>query len=142
MSPRERNPIGNDARKAARRRRQSAPACAACGATDPEAVVGVGRTLLEFHHVAGGANDPEAGAWLCRNCHAIATEAQRDVGADLRHDERDYLERLEAALRSLGSFLALLADRLLAWADGLADLIATLDAAVPGWRVLTQGVSR
>ena len=131
-------PIANDARKRARRRRQDGAACAICGATDPEILVAANRTLLDSHHVAGEANDADARAWLCRNCHAIASEAQRDVGAVLRHgDERHFLERQEAALRSLASFHGLLEVSLGASAEDLSQVIATLDATVPNWRVLT-----
>lgn len=132
MNTHERSPIENDARKAARGRRIAGSACALCGLTDPDVLVAVDRTLLEFHHVAGVANDPAAGAWLCRNCHALVTEAQRDFGVDLRHDEdRASLERLEAALRSLASFFVLLADRLVAWADSVSEHMASDDGPRP-----------
>ena len=142
MSPREPSPIVNDARKAARRRRLRESACAVCGAGDPTVLVTAGRTLLESHHVAGAANDANLEATLCRNCHALATEAQRDAGAVLSHaDDRQALERLAAALRSLGSFFALLADACATWADTLTALIATMDARLPGWRgVMEEGL--
>jgi hypothetical protein len=141
MSLRERSPISNDARKADRGRRVGGSACVLCGEIDPAVLVAVDRSLLEFHHTAGAANDPTLGGWLCRNCHAVATAAQRDVGVELRHrDDRHAVERLEAALRSLASFFALLAERLFAWADRLASLVATLDASVPQWRVVTEGL--
>ena len=142
MSPRELSPIANDARKAARARRIADGACGLCGATDPTVLVAVTRSLLEFHHVAGAANDASLGVVLCRNCHALATEAQRDVGVDLRRcDNRHPLERLAAALRSLGSFLALLGERCLAWSDELMDLVSHLDAGLPSWRTVRQGAS-
>jgi hypothetical protein len=142
MSPRERSPIGNDARRAVRERRVAGQACAVCGEVDPETLVAIGRTLLEFHHVAGEANDPDVGLWLCRNCHAISSARQRDVGVDLRRDERRHvLERLEAALRSIASFLELLAGQFYRFADDLFAVISRLDTAFPSWRVLTQGES-
>ncbi len=140
MSPRERDPIANDARKAARRYRFPGAACVLCGESDPDVLVAGRRVLIELHHVAGAANDAAAVVPLCRNCHAVATERQRDAGVDLtRREDRHLLERLEAALRSLGTFLALLAERCLAWADGVAAVVSGLDTAMPGWRVATQG---
>jgi hypothetical protein len=137
MSPRETSPIANDARKGARRRRLTESACAMCGASDPAVLVAARRTSLEFHHAAGSANEATLGAVLCRNCHAVAAEAQRDAGADLSHvDGRHALERLAAALRSLGSFFALLAEACAAWADSLAALVIAFDAGLPGWRTI------
>jgi len=137
MSPRETSPIANDARKGARRRRLAESVCAMCGASDPAVLVAPRRTTLEFHHVAGSANQATVGAVLCRNCHAVATEAQRDAGADLSHaDGRHAIERLAAALRSLGSFFALLAEACATWADSLAALVIAFDVQLPGWRTI------
>ena len=64
---------------------------------------------------------------LCRNCHAIATEGQRDVGADLT-PQPTLLHQLAAALLSLGSFLTHLGEQCVGWAHDLRALIDRLDA--------------
>lgn len=131
----ERDPIKNEAR---RYRRKivvgEGTACAICGERDPAALVAKGRTLLEQDHVFGSANG-DLTVTLCRNCHAKRTELQLASGARLSHlDERSFLDRCEAALRSLAAFLQLLVNALGAWADGIAAHVAMLDARYPGWR--------
>lgn len=142
MSPREQSPIATDARRETRRRRVAGQACALCGEIDPEVLVVADRSLLEFHHVAGETNDPDMGLWLCRNCHAVASARQLDAGVDLRRDERHPLERLEAVLRSIASFLEVLAAAFYRLADDLAELVTILDGSFPGWRPLTKGFNR
>jgi hypothetical protein len=130
------DPIGNDVRKLARERRLGEGAvCVLCGKDDSDALMRVGRTLLEAHHLGGEANDRSLTVVVCRNCHARLSEGQRDSGVDLRRrPERSSLERLEAVLRGLADFCALLAKGLCYWADELARTVGRLDRDFPGWR--------
>ena len=97
-------------------------------------------TLL-LDHPAGDANAPEPVRVLCRNCDAVFTEAQRDVGADLSHrPDRTPTELVEGGLRSLTPFLEDLAKQHEEWADNLLDHIAMLDDHFPEWRQLPDAV--
>jgi hypothetical protein len=132
----EANPIHNDARKA-RRSRLLGPdaACARCGLTNQEFLIPTKRSILEAHHVVGNAHDDALVAPLCRNCHAVLTERQRDAGVDFR-PQPTVLHRIAAALTSLAVFLIDLGATCRAWASQLAALANGLDAAFPEWRAL------
>ena len=68
--------------------------------------------------LGGEANDANLVVVVCRNCHALLTEAARDSGVDLRRrPERGSPERLESVLRGLADFFLLLAPSLGSWAD-------------------------
>jgi hypothetical protein len=125
----EKDPLGNDLRKAKRRRALPPnPACI-CGENRPEA--------LEAHHPAGDANAPDLVIARCKNCHAADTEAQRDVGADLSHRPgRNIFEVVEAGLLSLAAFLEALARQFCEWASLIRAAIEGLDDGSPGWRQL------
>ena len=71
------------------------PACGTCGETD--------WRCLERHHVAGRKHD-EATAHVCRNCHRIVTDDQKD------HPPHD--PGADAALAAIGHFLLGLGDLL------------------------------
>jgi hypothetical protein len=135
----ERDPIGNDARWKRRERELGKGAgCLLCQEGALETLVeasGVFRErLLERHHVVGAANDSKLKVWLCKNCHAKETEAQRVHGIDLNRDtNRNGYAIVEMFLRGIAIFLWHLADRCWAMADLLA---AELGASVPGWRDL------
>lgn len=124
----EKDPLGNDLRKTRRRRRLPPDAaCSRCGEDRPE--------TLEWDHPVGHANAPKLERLLCRNCHAVATEAQRDVGADLSHrPDRTILEIIEAGLLSLAAFLEDLAKQFCEWACQIRAVMDALDEAAPGWR--------
>src|SRR5712691_1225262 len=126
------DPIKNDARRARRSRRAPVQLiCAICGERNPAAFPKRPR-IINAHHAMGEANDAQLLVSLCLTHHALATELQRDFGVELRDiDGRTVLERLEAALRSLAGFLQLLAESLVAWANRLRDLVATLDQTHP-----------
>jgi hypothetical protein len=130
------DPIGEDARRARRERRLGPEAaCVICGETDPAVLLRVGRSLLDQHHLGGKVNDPELTVVVCRNHHAVLTEAGRVSGIELdRRAERSSLERLEAVLRGLADLFALLVQALRGWADELRDTICRLDEGWPGWR--------
>jgi hypothetical protein len=96
----------------------------------------VKRSLLEAHHAAGEANDPDVLVVLCMNCHRVATEGQLDVGALPAGRAPTFLERLALTLRSLGTFFSLLAERCFAWATQLGHVVALLDEQLPTWRLL------
>lgn len=134
------DPIANDVRKGVRERRLGPDAaCALCGEKTPEELLRARRSLLERHHVGGEANDPRLTVLLCRNCHALLTEGMRDEAIALDRDtSRTVLERLEAVLRGLALFFALLASSLEEWADKLAALVKALDREHPAWRELAE----
>ena len=141
MNPEE-DPIGNDRRKSRQSRRLPPDAaCALCGETDPTALLNrpasaLPPTLLEAHHALGEANASDVIVVLCRNCHAKATEAQRDVEALPPGRAPSCFERLAFALRSLGSFFGLLAQWCHLMAAQLAQAVAALDKDQPDWRTL------
>jgi hypothetical protein len=130
------DPIGDDVR-GLRRQRQLGPdaVCVICGETNPAVLLRVRRSLLEQHHLGGEANDPELTVIVCRNHHAVVTEAGRVSGIELgRGAERSSLERLEAVLRGLADFFEMLGRALRHWAEELATTVRRLDARWPGWR--------
>jgi hypothetical protein len=130
----ERNPIRNDARRT-RRIREVGPhtCCVRCGTTTPETLIAARRSLLEHHHVVGRAHDDGLTVPLCRNCHAVLTEAQRDAGVDLTPPPT-ILHQLAAILAGLAYFFADLGRLCAAWATRLGEAAAGFDAAYPGWR--------
>lgn len=132
--------LERDVRKALRARRLGADeACVLCGKQSPDCLLRARRSLLEEHHLAGVATDRALLVTLCRNCHAIVTEGQRDAGLDLTRDRsRTLLDSVEAILRGAALFFALLAARLEQWAEKLNGLIGALDVGYPGWRSLQE----
>jgi hypothetical protein len=74
-------------------------------------------TVLEAHHVAGRVNS-ELTTWMCRNCHARASDRQEDAVPDLRvvDPDRGPLERQAAMLIGVVILLLLLAVSLSGWA--------------------------
>jgi hypothetical protein len=130
----ERNPIHNDARRTRRARDIGHDAaCVRCGTADPETLIAARRTLLEAHHVVGRAHDDRLTVPLCRNCHAILTEAQRTAGIDLTPPPT-LLHQLAAVLAGLGGFFADVARLCVALAAGVTGFARGLDADYPGWR--------
>lgn len=131
-----RDPIGDDVRRLRRARRLGAGAvCVLCGEENPVELLRVGRSLLDAHHLGGTANDARLTVVVCRNCHAVLTEAGRVGGIELGHDDdRHLLERLEAVLRGQADFDELRARRQRAWADELAAEATRLDRDHPDWR--------
>jgi hypothetical protein len=132
------DPIGRDARKSRRDRRLgSNAACVVCGKQNPVALMRVNRSLLEEHHVAGRANDDLLVAIICRNCHAVLSEGQRDSSLELCHaNERTSLEQLESVLLGLSDFFDQLGQSMRQRADELDQIISQLDHNHPDWRNL------
>lgn len=122
------DPIGADLRRArARRGLPADAACVVCGKRD--------HRVLQAHHVAGVANDPELVVVLCRNDHHLNTLGHLDLGVTLRQDPATPdAVLLIAVLRGLAAFFALLAEGLMAWADRQAAHVRSLDANCPAWR--------
>ena len=111
-------------------------ACALCGESDLAGLKRASRGLIEFHHLAGEASDPDLGAFLCLTHHAWCTEAML-VGIRIdRAERRSLLERLEAVLRGEAVFFQLAAKIRVSQADELAALVGALDAEHPSWRTL------
>jgi hypothetical protein len=121
--------VGRETREELRRRRLGDnPACVICGETDRVALRRAARKLVEFHHLAGRANDPELGIDLCLNHHAILTEQLRDHGAMLAPDgERSDLQRLGVVLTGMGLALEQQGSGLLLWATKLEHELALLE---------------
>jgi len=110
-------------------------ACVVCGERDTAGLKKASRSLVEFHHLAGRANDPELGIHLCLTHHAILTERMRDAGVHLGHDEeRVFLERLRETLIGNGLALIVLGEALLDRAKDLDFEITRLDRQQQGWR--------
>lgn len=111
-------------------------ACAVCGETEDAELQRVSRRLVEFHHLAGAANDGELGVFLCLTHHARCTELMRQR-IPLGHTERRCaLERAEAALRGQAIYHQVAGPILKALAEEVADEIRALDRHHPGWRDL------
>lgn len=134
-------PIGITARQTSRERRfgpgaaGAAPACVRCGIATLETLVPVRRSILEAHHVCARENDSGLIVPVCRNCHAVLTEAQRSAGVTFTTPPT-LLHQIAAALASLFSMLHDLCERGMAWAHQLTILAADLDATYPAWRTL------
>jgi hypothetical protein len=133
------DPIKNDRRRARRQATLPADACCVlCLQSAPEALLMVDRTLLEAHHPLGKGTAPELTVPLCRNCHAIQTEAQLAAGVDLRRRERSLLGTVASVTFALGVFLRALAERLLAWGQQLLQLEGALDRHFAEWRTFPE----
>lgn len=96
------------------------PSCILCGYSVLTGLRRVSRTWLEEHHVLGRAHDSHVCVILCYNCHAEATERQRDAGVEFRR-QTDPIERVIAELRSLATFFEMLAPALQRMAEGLEE---------------------
>jgi hypothetical protein len=109
--------------------------CVVCGERERAALKKAGRRLIEFHHLAGEANDPELGVFLCLTHHRILTEQMRDAGVQLDDDpERVFLERLREVLVGIGLALVAIGEALLRWAQDLGAEVGRLDREAQGWR--------
>jgi hypothetical protein len=127
----EPQPIDVAARAARRRHRYPPDAvCIGCGETDPTTY------LFERHHPAGQANEPELTAPpMCANCHRRETARLQDLGVSM-DPPPTVLHRIASALGGIGSFLVLLGETLLGYAQALSAIIAALDVHWPPWRNL------
>lgn len=138
MSTYEKEPIANDMRRSKRKRQLGeSPSCVLCGFDDFDALIPVERSMVERHHVIGRVNDDALTVPLCRNCHASISEAQRDMGIDLRKDtQRSLLEKLIDILHSLADFFFRLGTMCQQFAIQLAAFIKQLDTHCPTWRTM------
>jgi hypothetical protein len=131
----EANPILNDARRAERLRGLGPdPFCGMC--KDRRVFVlttiRLGDVPLQWHHLFGRANDPDAEYPICFNCHAEMHWIGATVGASLARPHTR-LHRIEAFLRWLGVLLQLLGERCLHWAQDLANLMELFDTKHKTW---------
>ena len=113
-------------------------ACALCGISTLEVLNRASRQLVEFHHLAGEANDPDLGVFLCLTHHAICTELMRDQIPLDRATPRVLLERQAAVFRGLSIFCNLAGPILDQLADATSAQVEALDQAFPGWRDLEE----
>lgn len=133
----EDNPIKNQLREDRRTERLGeSPACLLCGFSKPAALTLKSRSWLEKHHVFLRGNDPRTTAPLCLNCHRIVTDAACAAGA--MQPTSTCLERFQMMLRSLGSFLVELGERLIEWAEEIGSFIFGLDNSFPAWREIPE----
>lgn len=100
------------ARKARERLGIEDPVCAVCGEDRP--------VLLERHHVAGRKND-SATVILCKNHHALITDAQKDLPPPTG-DKPICLERIGQMLLGLAELFKILIEKLSEFGHYLIDL--------------------
>lgn len=130
----EKKPIQDAARRARRERKLGEnPVCMFCGTDEFWALIKAPQKILQEHHVAGRAHDSGLTACICQNCHARIHEILRSDGISLR-PKSSFLERLAEILAAIGSFLRVLADRCVHWAERLLDLVRILDERFGTWR--------
>lgn len=124
IAVRSSDPIGRDLTKSRAKRRLPAEAhCVLCLERDPE-VLGLrpDPSVLEVHHIAGAANDPQLTVVLCLNCHQRMSARMPAYGVELdRSQKRSTAEKVVSLLRGLAVFFELLAKSLMAWAGKLAQ---------------------
>jgi hypothetical protein len=106
-------------RKACERLETETPACAICGEDRP--------VVLEKHHIAGRAYDPTT-MILCKNHHALMTDAQKDFPPD-SSDEPSQLERIGRMLLNLADLFAILVVKLKEFGLHLIELAQKADAS-------------
>ena len=75
------------------------PRCPFCGIDEP--------LVMELHHIAGDAFDHEIKIPICRNCHRILSDWQKDHPPALANPPSD-LERIEHGLLGLADIFELL----------------------------------
>ena len=75
------------------------PRCLFCGIDEP--------LVMELHHIAGDAFDHETKSPVCRNCHRILSDWQKDHPASFMNPPKD-LERIGHALLGLADMFELL----------------------------------
>lgn len=129
---------GREAREEERLRRFGEGACCVvCGLSERRVLRKASKALIEFHHLAGQANHPTLGIFLCLNHHRILTEQMRDAGVPLgRDEERVFLERLQAFIVGVGLALVMIGNAMIDFAKQLGREISRLDHDTPGWRGL------
>lgn len=96
------------------------PCCRICGNSD--------WRCLELHHVAGRKYSDDL-VIVCRNCHAILSDDQRDHPDKMNPNVPDFLEQLGQFLLGLGDFFALLAERLKGFGKQLLAQISETENA-------------
>ena len=104
-------------RKACERLETETPACSICGEDRP--------ILLEKHHIAGRAYDP-ATMILCKNHHALMTDAQKDFPPDVSNPPTD-VERIGRMLLNLADLSAILVEKLKEFGVYLIELAKSDD---------------
>lgn len=107
--------------------------CVFCGYANADALVPVKRSIVEKHHVVGRAHEAAITVPVCRNCHAVLTEAVRRSGASMK-EAPNLLERLVTMLEAVGTFFKMMGQAFLWWAEQLARFILGLDQRYPDWR--------
>jgi len=98
------------------------------------------KLVLQEHHLLEKTIDRDVKVPLCRNCHALAHEALRDLGIDFKTDPETgtLLHVIQTVLRVLSWFHEQLARFLASLADRIPALINSLDIGYPAWRMLPE----
>lgn len=103
-------------------------ACALCGVSELFALM-----RFDEHHAAAKAHDPNLTVVLCLNCHARATETQRQEGVRFK-PQSTLIETVIAGLTSILAFFRDLCDGLERFVEMLRESVRRLDAEHPDWR--------
>jgi len=89
------------------------PRCPFCGVTDPH----TDPLVMELHHIGGRSFDDTL-VPVCRNCHRILSDWQKDHPASMSNPPGD-LERIGHVLLGLADMFELLGSRLRGYAAKL-----------------------
>lgn len=110
MSPSD-NDYERREQRALRRLGTNTPLCASCGERRWQ--------CLELHHVAGQVHDDEL-VIVCRNCHRVLSEAQRDH-PHAQESADPYLEAIGRFLLGLADMLKIMLERLVEFGAALIE---------------------
>ena len=126
------DPIRSSGRRRRRRTRLTHGVCLRCGEVDPMVLSEQPRLQFEEHHLVGRVNDDATTVTLCRNCHAVLTEMNRDHDLSMECPPT-LADRIVAILRQLALFLPALAALLDKLADRLNTFFNQLTTVYPEW---------
>lgn len=128
------DPIGEARRRQRRRERLGEnAACVICGENDLRMLVPTKQSLVEDHHLVARLRDDQEIVTLCRNCHVVVTEENRDAGIPMQPGP-NHLEELAMKLRARGLFHIREGKAYLRDAEELLDTVERLDRESEGWR--------
>jgi len=134
----EQDPMQSDRRKRHWKKKFGPnPVCILCRFNLPEGFILVPWSLIEAHHVAGRAHEPDLTVPVCKNCHAILTELNRCNGATMQQTA-NLLEYIITVLRALGGFFPILGESFAQTAERLSQFAEALDERYPEWREMKE----
>jgi len=120
---RDQKPIRTARRKVQRLRKLGTdfPVCLYCGCSEVALLRPVSKRFLEDHHILGESHDPKLTAFLCRNCHYLATENLLRADVSML-PEPEPLKRAAIMLRALSVHHRMLSDTHWQLATSLEEL--------------------